>query len=59
VDFGASDAPLTDEEWAKAKDAVHIPTVMGAVVVTWNGPMQSLKLTPSVLADIYLGQITR
>ena len=29
VDFGATDAPLTDEEWAKAKDAVHIPTVLG------------------------------
>jgi phosphate transport system substrate-binding protein len=59
VDFGASDAPLTDEEWAKAKDAAHIPTVMGAVVITWNGPMQSLRLTPAVLADIFLGKITR
>jgi phosphate transport system substrate-binding protein len=59
VDFGASDAPLTDEEWGNAKDAVHIPTVMGAVVVTWNGPMQSLKLTPTVLADIFLGKITK
>ncbi len=59
VDFGASDAPLTDEEWARAKDAVHIPTVLGAVVITFNAPVQGLKLTPQVLADIYLGKITR
>ncbi len=59
VDFGASDAPLTDEEWAKASDAVHIPTVLGAVVITFNAPVQGLKLTPEVLADIYLGKITR
>ncbi len=59
VDFGASDAPLTDEEWAKARDAVHIPTVMGAVVITWNGPMQTLKLTPAVLAEIFLGKVTK
>lgn len=59
VDFGASDAPLTDEEWAKAKDAVHIPTVLGAVVITFNAPVQGLKLTPEVLADVYLGKITK
>jgi len=59
VDFGASDAPLTDEQIAKAPDVVHIPTVLGAVVVTYNGPMSSLRLTPQVLADIYLGKITR
>jgi phosphate transport system substrate-binding protein len=59
VDFGASDAPLTDEEWAKARDAVHIPTVLGAVVVTYNAPVDGLKLTPEVLAGVYLGKITR
>jgi phosphate transport system substrate-binding protein len=59
VDFGASDAPLTDEEWAKIKDAVHIPTVLGAVVITFNSPVQGLKLTPELLADIYLGKITK
>ena len=59
VDFGASDAPLTDEEWAKAPDAVHIPTVLGAVVITFNAPIQGLRLTPEVLAGIYLGTITK
>jgi phosphate transport system substrate-binding protein len=59
VDFGASDAPLTDDEWAKVKTAVHIPTVLGAVVITWNGPMPGLKLTPEVLADVFLGKITK
>ncbi len=59
VDFGASDAPLTDEEWGKVKDAVHVPTVLGAVVITWNGPMASLKLSPEVLADVFLGKITK
>jgi len=59
VDFGASDAPLTDEEWAKIPDAVHIPTVLGAVVITFNAPIQGLRLTPEVLADIYLGKITK
>src|SRR5690348_14052000 len=37
VDFGASDAPMTDEELSRAKDIVHVPTVLGAVVVTYNG----------------------
>ncbi len=59
VDFGASDAPLTDEQIAKAPDVVHVPTVLGAVVVTYNAPMPSLRLTPQVLADIFLGKITR
>ncbi len=65
VDFGASDAPLSDAQLAEAKekrgtDIVHLPTVMGAVVATYNvsgvGPF--LKLTPEALAGIYLGQIT-
>jgi phosphate transport system substrate-binding protein len=59
VDFGASDAPLSDEQIAKAPDVVHIPTVMGAVVVTYNTPIASLRLTPQLLADIYLGKITK
>src|SRR5215467_4884492 len=51
VDFGASDAPLTDEQLAKAQGLVHIPTVMGAVVVTYNVPGNpALKLTPEALA---------
>ena len=59
VDFGATDAPMSAEEQAKAPDAVHIPTVLGAVVVTYNAPVQGLRLTPAVLADIFLGKITK
>jgi phosphate transport system substrate-binding protein len=65
VDFGASDAPMTDKQMEQVKkkqgtDILHIPTVMGAVVVTYNLPKvgKGLKLTPDVLADIYLGKIT-
>src|SRR5512137_1001668 len=59
VDFGASDAPMSPEEQARAPDAVHIPTVLGAVVVTYNAPIAGLRLTPAVLADVFLGKITR
>ena len=56
VDFGASDKFLTDEQLKSAPGKIlHIPTVMGAVVVTYNIPGigKGLKLTPDVLADIY------
>ncbi|MBV5292740.1 MAG: phosphate ABC transporter substrate-binding protein PstS [Curvibacter lanceolatus] len=60
VDFGASDAPLTDDD-LKAKGLVQFPTVIGGVVPVINvkglTPGQ-LKLTGAVLADIYLGKIT-
>lgn len=62
VDFGASDAPLSDAELKKAPGKLlHIPTVMGAVVVTYNleGAGGGLKLTPEVLTDIFLGKIIR
>jgi phosphate transport system substrate-binding protein len=59
VDFGASDAPMTDEELARAPGIVHVPTVLGAVVVTYNAPVPALKLTPEVLAGIFLGRIQR
>ncbi len=59
VDFGASDAPMNDEQIAKVPDVVHVPMVMGAVVVTYNAPVPSLKLTPEALADVFLGKITR
>src|SRR5438105_5097528 len=36
VDFGASDAPLSDEQLQKAQGIQHMPTVMGAVVIVWN-----------------------
>ena len=66
VDFGASDAPMTDEQMQQVKkkqgtDILHIPTVMGAVVVTYNLPHvgKGLKLTPDVLSDIYMGKVTK
>lgn len=62
VDFGASDAPMKDEDIAQAKAPVlHIPTVLGAVVLTYNLPevKEELKLTPELIADIYLGKIKR
>ncbi len=60
VDFGASDAFMNEEEMAKAeKPIIHIPTCLGAVVVTYNLPNNPvLKLTPDVIADIFLGKIT-
>ena len=59
VDFGASDAPLTDEQLGRIPDVVHVPTVLGAVVLTYNAPMPSLRLTPEIVAGIYLGRIAR
>lgn len=63
VDFGASDAPMTDAEMARAKGGpvMHIPTVVGAVVLAYNLPevTQPLKLTGETIADIYLGKITK
>ena len=60
VDFGATDAPATDEQLAPSKTKlVHIPTVLGAVVPIFNVPgVNSINFSSSVLADIYLGKIT-
>src|SRR3982750_111917 len=61
VDFGASDAPLTDDE-LKAKGLMQFPTVIGGVVpvvnITGIKPGE-LKLSGPVLGDIYLGKITK
>jgi phosphate transport system substrate-binding protein len=62
VDFGASDAPMKDEDLKKAPgEILHIPTVLGAVVLTYNlqGVSQPLKFSPDVIADIFLGKIKR
>jgi phosphate transport system substrate-binding protein len=60
VDFGATDAPMTAEELAKAPGILHIPTVMGAVVAVYNLPgVDSLRLSPGTLAGIFLGKITK
>jgi len=60
VDFGASDAPMKDEELAKAPGTlVHFPTTLGAVVLAYNLPdvKDQLKLTPDIVAGIFLGDI--
>jgi phosphate transport system substrate-binding protein len=64
VDFGATDGPMSDDQLkdVKAKqgsEVLHIPTVMGAVVVTYNqiAAGKDLRLTPEVLSKIFLGQI--
>jgi phosphate transport system substrate-binding protein len=62
VDFGATDGPMTDEQIAQAGGRVlHIPMVAGAVVPVYNiaGVGPGLNFTPDVLADIFLGRITR
>jgi len=62
VDFGASDAPMTDQQLGEAKTKIlHFPTVLGAVVPSYNIPglSQELDFGPDVLADIYLGKITK
>ncbi len=61
VDFGASDGPMTDEQLKKAPaELFHIPTVLGAVVATYNLPgSPKLRFTGDVLADIFLGKITK
>jgi phosphate transport system substrate-binding protein len=62
VSFGASDAPMTDEQ-IKAVDGkvFHFPTVMGADVVAYNVPgfKGTLRLTGPVIADIFMGKITK
>src|ERR1017187_6504713 len=61
VDFGASDGPMSDENLAKApRKLLHIPTVGGAVVLSYNLPGNpKLKLDGPTVVDIYLGQIKK
>jgi phosphate transport system substrate-binding protein len=62
VDFGASDAPMTDAELkASPAELIHVPTVLGAVVITYNlqGIAKPLRFSPDVVADIFLGKITK
>jgi phosphate transport system substrate-binding protein len=61
VDFGASDAFLNDDDMSKMPAAVvHIPTCLGAAVITYNLPENpTLKFAPDVIADIFLGKITK
>src|SRR6266576_2080206 len=61
VDFGASDGPMSDDNLAKAPGKLlHIPTVAGAVVLTYNLPGNpALKLDGDTIAGIYRGQIKK
>jgi len=64
IDFGCTDAPLTDDQLRSARDiageVVQIPIVLGAVVPTYNatGVPSGVRFTGPILADIYLGKIT-
>ena len=62
VQFGASDGPMTDVQLKEAgAPVVHIPIAMGAVVPTYNLPplTHPLRLSADILADIFLGKITK
>src|ERR1051325_669110 len=61
VDFGASDGPMSDESLSKAPGKIlHIPTVAGAVVITYNVPgAPTLKLDADTVANLFLGKITK
>jgi phosphate transport system substrate-binding protein len=62
VDFGASDGPMSDDQLSQAKFKIlHFPTVLGAVVPTYNiaGGSGELNFTQKALAGIYLGTITK
>jgi phosphate transport system substrate-binding protein len=61
VDFGASDGPMSDDNLAKAPGKIlHIPTVAGAVVITYNLPgSPAVKFDGDTIAGIFLGQIKK
>ncbi len=63
VDFGATDGPMKDDQIAAVQGNVqHIPTVLGAVVVTYNLPQlgkTALRFDGATLADVFLGRITK
>jgi phosphate transport system substrate-binding protein len=66
VDFGATDGPMNDEQLKAYQDKhgsgiLHFPTVLGAVVPTYNipGVTAELKFTPEALAGIFLGKISK
>jgi len=61
VQFGASDAPLTEQQFANATNSLHIPLTIGGVAITYNVPgiPIGLKFSGEVLAEIFLGNITK
>jgi phosphate transport system substrate-binding protein len=60
VDFGASDAPMTSDQFSACKGCVQIPWALAATSIPYNLPglTKQVKLTGPVIAGIYLGQIT-
>jgi len=61
VDFGGTDGPMTEDQMTQAPGRIyHIPMVMGAEAIAYNipGVSSGLKLTPDILAGIFLGKIT-
>ncbi|MDO8725391.1 MAG: phosphate ABC transporter substrate-binding protein PstS [Candidatus Methanoperedens sp.] len=61
VDFGATDAPLTEQEFADVSRILQIPESIGAVVIAYNLPgiQKGLKLNGDVISDIFLGKIKK
>ena len=61
VDFGGTDAFMSDKDLAELDNEIlHVPTCLGAVVVTYNVPdSPALNLTPDIVADIFLGKLTK
>jgi phosphate transport system substrate-binding protein len=63
VDFGATDGPMNDQQIAAVQgNVIHVPTVLGAVVATYNLPALGktpLRFDGATLADIFLGKITK
>ena len=61
VDFGASDAPLTDKEFADVSGILQIPESIGAVVIAYNIPgiQKGMKLSGEVIGEIFLGNIKK
>jgi phosphate transport system substrate-binding protein len=61
IDFGASDSPMKNEDLKTAGEILHVPTVLGAVVITYNlaGVTQPLRFTPDLIADIFLGKLKK
>ena len=58
VDFGASDAPLTPDQFNACNGCVQLPWVLSATSVMYNMPLKNnLRMTGPILADIYLGKI--
>ncbi len=62
VDFGASDVPMNKEELKKTKIPIlHIPMILGAIALAYNVPgvKENIRLSPEILAGIYLGRIKK